>query len=174
MYIHLAPVPSPPAWRGQWRGACASQPQSLHEAMYSCCRCCEGCSCCRCVWSSFEKQNLPRALCNTPWRCYPLLELPHLALCWWPSCVGSSLGLEMGCTTVTDPPSLVCKQMPLTTTDHLATSMASQARGSYNWKWRKGDQVRPESQMFMPSFLDSQVHVGIWCDTHHPPAPVLA
>lgn len=154
IYIHLAPVPSPPAWRGQCRAACASQPQSLHEAMRSYCRC---------VWSSFEKQNLPGALCSAPWKhCYPLLELPHFWLyAGGPAVWGLLLGLEKGCTTVTDPPSLVCKQMPLTTTDHLATSMASQARGSYNWKWRKGDQVRPETQMCHHSWV-SQVHEGIW------------
>lgn len=92
-HIHPASVPSPPARRGPWRGA--SQPQSLHKAM---------CSCCRCVWSSFEKQNLPIALCSAPWRYYyPLLGLPHFWLyAGGPAVWGLPLGLEMGCTTVTD------------------------------------------------------------------------
>lgn len=121
-----------------------------------------------CVWSSFEP-------CGRPWRYYPLLGLPHV---WFyaggPAVWGFPLGLEMGCTTVTDLPFLVCKQMPLTTTDHLATSMASQARGSYNWKWRKGDQVGLGPRCTCHHSGDSQVHVGICCDTHHPPAPVIA
>lgn len=62
------------------------------------------CSCCRWVWPSFEKQNLPSALCSAPWRhCSPLLGLPHFWLyAGGPAVWGLPLGLEMGCAVVTD------------------------------------------------------------------------
>lgn len=140
--IYTHPPPTPPVWRDRWRGAHASQPQSLYKA--TCLRC-------RCVWSSFGKhRHRADKTCLGPcagslWRHqFPLLGCPHIGF------ILVVPGGENGIKHSDRRSSLVCKQMPLTTTDHLVTSMGSQARGSFNWKWRKEDQVRSESPHVHP------------------------
>lgn len=106
---------------------------------------------CRCVWSSFGKhRHRADKTCLGPcagslWRHqFPLLGCPHIGF------ILVVPGGENGIKHSDRRSSLVCKQMPLTTTDHLVTSMGSQARGSFNWKWRKEDQVRSESPHVHP------------------------